>query len=249
MFKQGQLEKLYMLPPEFGGEDIPQNTLYVPIGIVAIKTRTDNNIIRPLIQDGAVSQYSAVPEYQGTSFIPIRLRIRAFNPGDFSTEINIWGDALQIDAAPISGDEDVVAKPDAAIDLAPIATTTPEETVMSFVRAHNTWENMANRRAKELGFGSAGQIATQEYRQLISQLCTASVKPQPISFGNPPKHHPELETIQSVSTDGTKAIVATKYVDSNGFESRYEYCLAQEAERWRIDSLLYVDDEEKLECL
>ncbi|PWT98147.1 MAG: hypothetical protein C5B53_07150 [Candidatus Melainabacteria bacterium] len=83
------------MPLEFGGEEIPPNTLYVPIGIAAIKSQIDNNIIAPLIQNGKANQYRAIPEYQGSSFVPIRLRIEAFDPGDFSTEINIWGDALQ----------------------------------------------------------------------------------------------------------------------------------------------------------
>lgn len=94
LFRRGELEKLFLLPLEFGGEDIPQNTLYVPIGLAAIKSGIDNNIIRPLVADGNVTQYNAVPEYQGKSFIPIAIRIEATDPGQFVTTINIWGEAL-----------------------------------------------------------------------------------------------------------------------------------------------------------
>ncbi len=94
MFKNGTLEKLYMMPLEFNGEDIPPNTLYVPLGIAAIKARIDQNIIGPLIAEGKVSNYNVTPEYQGSSFIPIAISITASNPGQFNTTINIWGEAL-----------------------------------------------------------------------------------------------------------------------------------------------------------
>jgi hypothetical protein len=94
LLRQGDLEKLYLMPLEFGGQDIPVNVLYVPIGVAAIKSSIDNNIIGPLVADGSVTQYQAEPEYQGKSFIPIAVKITATNPGHFSTTINIWGDAL-----------------------------------------------------------------------------------------------------------------------------------------------------------
>lgn len=84
-----------MMPLEFGGDDIPQNTLYVPLGIASVKSQIDTDIISPLIEKGTVTQYSAEPEYQGNSFIPIRLRVKAFNPGNYAAEINIWGEALK----------------------------------------------------------------------------------------------------------------------------------------------------------
>lgn len=90
----GQLEKLYLMPIEFGGEDIPLNTLYVPVGVVEIKSGIDNNVIDPLVEDGTVTKYTATPEYQGNSIVPIAIRIEASEPGDFTTTINIWGEAL-----------------------------------------------------------------------------------------------------------------------------------------------------------
>lgn len=91
----GTLEKLYLLPPEFGGTDDPRNIVYVPRGFAHIKSRIDNNIVRPLIESMQVSKYAAIPEYQGDSFVPIRIGITASHPQNFSTQINIWGPALQ----------------------------------------------------------------------------------------------------------------------------------------------------------
>jgi hypothetical protein len=94
LFRRGDLEKLHLTPLEFGGEDIPVNTLYVPVGLAAVKAGIDNNIIGPLIAQGKITNYTATPEYQGNSFIPIAIEVVASDPGEFKTTINIWGDAL-----------------------------------------------------------------------------------------------------------------------------------------------------------
>ncbi|HKI35533.1 MAG TPA: hypothetical protein VKA46_26995 [Gemmataceae bacterium] len=98
MFRKGDLEKLYLMPLEFGGQDIPQNVLFVPVGLAAVKSRIDINVIGPLVESGKVSQYTAVPEYQGKSFIPIAIKVMASNPGQFSATINLWGEALKREA-------------------------------------------------------------------------------------------------------------------------------------------------------
>lgn len=93
-FRRGELAKLFLMPLEFGGQDIPPNTLYVPAWVTEAKERIDHDVIAPLVQEGKVTSYSAVPQYQGASFIPGAIRIVASNPGEFSTTIAIWGDAL-----------------------------------------------------------------------------------------------------------------------------------------------------------
>lgn len=90
----GELEKLFLLPVEFGGTDDPRNICYVPHGFVAIKRNIDINIIKPLIESEKITEYQATPEYQGKSFVPIAIKIVAHNPGTFTTDINIWGKAL-----------------------------------------------------------------------------------------------------------------------------------------------------------
>src|SRR3954469_5363801 len=93
-YRRGELEKLFLLPLEFGGQDIPDNYLFVPIGVADVKSGIDNNVIGPLVAEGKVTEYTATPEYQGDSFIPIALKIVASDPGEFTTTISIWGDAL-----------------------------------------------------------------------------------------------------------------------------------------------------------
>ena len=92
--RNGDLEPLYLLPLEFGGADDENNILYVPIGLADIKAGIDQNVIGPLVDEGKVTQYRAEPEYQGDSFVPIALKITAWEPGNFTTTIKIWGNAL-----------------------------------------------------------------------------------------------------------------------------------------------------------
>jgi hypothetical protein len=92
LHREGKLELLYLFPLEFGGKQIPQNTLYVPPGIAAIKQQIDG-MIRDLVMAGEVAQYSAVPEYKGDSFIPSKIKISTSHPekpGGVSPTINIW---------------------------------------------------------------------------------------------------------------------------------------------------------------
>jgi hypothetical protein len=93
-FRRGDLEKLFLMPLAFGGEDVPENTVYVPVGLAEVKAGIDTNVIGRLVSEGKVSRYSADVEYQGESMIPIAVKITAWDPGEFTTTINIWGDAL-----------------------------------------------------------------------------------------------------------------------------------------------------------
>ena len=93
--QSGELEKLLLMPAEFGGIDDPRNVCYVPRGFAIIKKDIDTNIIKPLIESDKVTEYLATPEYQGKSFVPIAIKIVARNPGSFTTDINIWGKALE----------------------------------------------------------------------------------------------------------------------------------------------------------
>jgi hypothetical protein len=92
LYRAGELERLFLFPLEFGGQEIPQNILYVPPGIAAIKQQIDG-AIATMVKEGAVSQYTAEPEYKGTSFIPSKIKIATSNPpkpGGVHRTINIW---------------------------------------------------------------------------------------------------------------------------------------------------------------
>ena len=91
---QGRLEKLFLLPPEFGGLDVAENVVYVPAGTADIKRGIDANGIAPLVAEGQITRYATEPEYAGDSFVPIALTIVASEPGSFTTTINLWGEAL-----------------------------------------------------------------------------------------------------------------------------------------------------------
>ncbi len=132
---------------------------------------------------------------------------------------------------------------------------TPSEAVVAFIRAHHAWEMAANERAK-LARGSSNAeylaalgVAKREYRELVSRFCAASVEPQGAAFGDDGFHVPERETIESTSVTGQSAIVLTKHVYLDGFVAKYEYHLVQEADEWRVASLLSVLDDGKYECL
>jgi len=89
---EGKLERLYLFPLEFGGKDIPQNVLYVPIGFAAMKQRIDS-MVRDLVNQGQVSSYAAHPEYKGKSFVPSKIKIVASHPekgGGLNPVIEIW---------------------------------------------------------------------------------------------------------------------------------------------------------------
>ena len=92
--EEGVLIPLLLLPTEFGGEPVAENTVFVPPFVQEIKERTDREVIGALIADGKVSRYSTIPQYEGRSFVPSALVIRAWDPQEFSTTIAIWGAAL-----------------------------------------------------------------------------------------------------------------------------------------------------------
>jgi hypothetical protein len=95
LVSRGELEKLLLLPEAFGGEDIPPNIVYVPLGFAAMKYRTDENVVAPLAAEGKVTRYVASPVYAGDSHVPIAIKIKATEPAQFEVSLAIWGEALK----------------------------------------------------------------------------------------------------------------------------------------------------------
>lgn len=77
LVRRSDIEPLLLLPSEFGGLEVPENVVYVPAGISALKERID----------------------QGDSFIPIAIRIEASDPGGVLHRDQHRGDALNRGAA------------------------------------------------------------------------------------------------------------------------------------------------------
>lgn len=91
---QGILEPLYLMPCEFGGGAVPENTVYVPAGMAEVKLRNDLEVIAPLIREGLVREYMALPSYAGRSLVPVSILVRAFDPREVSFEFAMWGRRL-----------------------------------------------------------------------------------------------------------------------------------------------------------
>jgi hypothetical protein len=99
LVSRGELARLHLVPPEFGGVDDARNVVYVPPFVVDLKQQTDANVVLPLIEQEQARSYEATPRYEGASFVPCAIEIRASDPGDLRTSLAIWGEALRDGAA------------------------------------------------------------------------------------------------------------------------------------------------------
>ncbi|MCP5395429.1 MAG: hypothetical protein H6918_01625 [Sphingomonadaceae bacterium] len=91
---KGQLVPMLLLPEMFGGDASEANLVFVPPFAADLKKRADENIIRRLAAEGKITRYNAEPIYCGRSFVPVAVTVQAFDPGDFTETIRIWGEAL-----------------------------------------------------------------------------------------------------------------------------------------------------------
>ena len=90
LYKKNELAKIHLMPLEFGGEDILQNTLYAPRFAKEFKERFDS-MIKDFLLQGKKLTYSASPEYKGENFIPSRLIIKVNGYVSFEEVIvEIW---------------------------------------------------------------------------------------------------------------------------------------------------------------
>ena len=89
LYNKKQLGKIFCMPLEFGGEDAPQNTIYVPAHVVVFKTRFDA-MVEKLLREGKKIGYSVNPEYKGTSFIPSKVIITVNGEVSMTESIEAW---------------------------------------------------------------------------------------------------------------------------------------------------------------
>lgn len=92
--ERGELVPLLLLPEQFGGTGVQENIVYVPSFAAELKNSTDQNVVAPLANEGKITRYLAEPEYFGASFIPIAIKLTAWDPANFTYEMAIWGEAL-----------------------------------------------------------------------------------------------------------------------------------------------------------
>ncbi|MBQ3394212.1 MAG: hypothetical protein IJG64_03565 [Oscillospiraceae bacterium] len=91
MNREGVLERMYLMPLEFGGEDSARNYVLVPRGVNALKEEIDG-MIADLVEQGEITGYKASLEYKGKSVVPSKVIIHATKEGKerFTETINIW---------------------------------------------------------------------------------------------------------------------------------------------------------------
>jgi hypothetical protein len=89
---EGKLFKILLFPAQFGGKDIPHNTVYVPPGIPEIKAKLDGTLVR-YTEEGLINKLKVEPAYKGNSFVPSKIAIKASHSekqGSFNPTIEIW---------------------------------------------------------------------------------------------------------------------------------------------------------------
>lgn len=93
LVNEGKLFKVLLFPEEFGGKDIPPNVVYVPRGIPEARERVIGTLLR-LAREGTIDRLEVNPEYKGDSFVPSKIRMRAWHSGkqggEFQPSVDIW---------------------------------------------------------------------------------------------------------------------------------------------------------------
>ena len=92
LLHQGDLFRILLFPPEFGGTDDDRNVVYVPAGIPEIKDQLTGTLVR-FTNEGIIDQLAVEPEYRGQSLIPCKIKMRAWHsekPGGINPSIDIW---------------------------------------------------------------------------------------------------------------------------------------------------------------
>ena len=89
--KKGNLERMHIMSPIFGGTDEPHNILYVPVGVNRIKEGYDD-ILVGLVQQGKAKSFNCKPEYKGKSVVPSKITITSGKDGVdvFKQTIEVW---------------------------------------------------------------------------------------------------------------------------------------------------------------
>jgi hypothetical protein len=91
--KDGNLIGILLFPAELGGEDVPQNTVYVPPQAAEARELIIGTL-RRFVSEGLIDKLTVTPEYCGDSFIPSRLVFHATDShgkhGAFNPTVEIW---------------------------------------------------------------------------------------------------------------------------------------------------------------
>jgi hypothetical protein len=89
--QEGSLLKVLLVPAELGGQDQPENVVYIPAQAWEIKRKSTDELLSA-VRSG-INDIEIVPEYRGTSFVPTKITITAASSGTvpgYKLEIEIW---------------------------------------------------------------------------------------------------------------------------------------------------------------
>lgn len=89
--RKGNLERMHIMSPIFGGSDEDFNILYVPVGVNRIKEGYDD-ILADLVEQGKAKSFNCKPEYKGKSIVPSKITIVSGKDGVevFKQTIDVW---------------------------------------------------------------------------------------------------------------------------------------------------------------
>ncbi|MEZ8188269.1 hypothetical protein ACED29_20920 [Shewanella sp. 5S214] len=124
----------------------------------------------------------------------------------------------------------------------------PEELVKSFIVDYKIWNDDSSiiyNKNRSDGM----EEAENNYQRLIEKYCDPEVTVQGISFGSESTHSLDQEKIVKTVQKGNVALIHSKHIDADDFESDYEYHLKIVNGSWMLSSILYVDADGKYECL
>lgn len=93
MMDKGMLEALYLKAVCFGGQETPENRVYVPIGIGRLKEKHDEEV-KKLFEEKPELIYACIPKYRGASRVPYELNIRVTMPEPGKEEL--YNETIQI---------------------------------------------------------------------------------------------------------------------------------------------------------
>lgn len=89
--RDGRLRQALLLPPELGGQDVPENRVYLPPTAFEAKERSTEQLI-DAVRNGMI-EIAIVPEYRAASHVPARIVMTAALPGEppgHELAIDVW---------------------------------------------------------------------------------------------------------------------------------------------------------------
>jgi hypothetical protein len=89
---QGVLVRILLFPAEFGGEETPQNVVYVPKKAAEAKALITGTLVR-FVEEDLIDHLVVEPNYKGDSIVPSRLVMKASHStkeGRFNPTVVVW---------------------------------------------------------------------------------------------------------------------------------------------------------------